>query len=296
VLGMKGPVLRRCDVRVEEHPAAPAKGFHWPYLVYEPKVRRSRHLLVVPINTGFVTEDVELLRVAGSCEVARQTRLAERLGARLLVPLFPRPAAPGEAENLYLHALTRASLETAVEAVRRVDLQLLAMIDDTRGDLDPRVFLWGFSASGSFVNRFAMLHPERVAAVACGSPGGWPLAPVAEVDGEPLPYPVGLAGVAERVGKPVDRAALRRVAWFFFLGAEDLNDAVPHRDSFSEADERLVFRRFGKTPPARWKPAERLYRKAGLDARFRLYRGAAHSVTPEMYEDIAAFFETVAAR
>jgi hypothetical protein len=32
--------------------------------------------------------------------------------APLLVPLFPRPSIPGEAENLYLQALSRPALET----------------------------------------------------------------------------------------------------------------------------------------------------------------------------------------
>jgi hypothetical protein len=85
--------------------------------------------------------------------------------------------------------------------------------------------------------------------------------------------------------------ALTRVSWFLYLGAEDKNDAVPYRDSFSGADEELIFRRFGKTPVSRWKAAERLYRRAGVEVCFTLYPGAAHSVTPEMAKDITAFFE-----
>ena len=55
--------------------------------------------------------------------------------------------------------------------------------------------------------------------------------------------------------------------------------------------ERLVFRRFGATPVARWDNAERLYTAAGLDARFRLYPDVGHTVTPEMAKDIADFLE-----
>ncbi len=303
ILGVKGPVLRRCELpsgSVEERAASPARGFRWPYLLFLPKEIRARRLLVVPNNTGFSAEDPELLRMSGSCEMRRQVGLAERLGTPLLVPLFPRPAVAAPDENLYLHALTRASLLATSEAVRRVDLQLLAMIDDARAalhgrgvEVEPAVLLWGFSASGSFVNRFAVLHPERVTAVACGSPGGWPIAPVRDVEGEELPYPVGVADLRTVVGRPLDAASLKRVAWLFFLGDQDENDAVPYRDSFSKADEDLVFRRFGPTPVSRWRTAERLYAKAGLRARFELYRGAAHSVTPEMAKDVALFFESV---
>jgi pimeloyl-ACP methyl ester carboxylesterase len=282
---------------VSEQPAAPARGFHWPYVLYVPKAPRAGHLLVVPDNTGYTTGDVEMIRASVTCEVRRQAALADALGAPLLVPLFPRPPI-GEDDNLYLHALTRAALTAEAPAFRRVDLQLLAMADDARRLLaakgitvGEKVLLRGFSASGSFVNRFALLHPERVLAVACGSPGGWPIAPVERTDGEALPYPVGASDVRALVGKPVDAGALRSVAWLFFLGDKDANDAVIFRDSFSKTDEETVFRLFGPTPVARWKKAEGLYAKAGLDARFVLYPGVAHEVTPEMDADVVQFFK-----
>ena len=84
----------------------------------------------------------------------------------------------------------------------RLDLQLLAMVDDARASLgaedvqtDERFLLQGYSASGMFANRFTALHPDRVMAVASGSPGGWPIAPAAEHQGERLPYPAGVADV-----------------------------------------------------------------------------------------------------
>jgi hypothetical protein len=59
----------------------------------------------------------------------------------------------------------------------------------------------------------------------------------------------------------------------------------------SKADEELVFRLFGPTPVSRWKKAEGLYAKAGLDARFVLYPGIAHEVTKDVDADVAKFFE-----
>lgn len=304
LFGVKGFLVHRCEMNAaltSEQPAAPARGFHWPYFLYVPKAPRSGHLLVVPNNTGYTTDDVEMIRAASTCEVRRQAALADALGAPLLVPLFPRPPIGGD-EDLYLHALTRAALQTEAPAFRRVDLQLLAMADDARAVLaargitvDARLLLRGFSASGSFVNRFAVLHPSRVLAVACGSPGGWPIAPVEKADGKTLPYPVGVADVRALVGRPVDERALKAVAWLFLLGDKDANDAVIYRDSFSKADEDLVFRLFGPTPVSRWKGAEGLYQKAGLDARFVLYPGVGHEVTPEMDADVAKFFEAALA-
>jgi hypothetical protein len=51
-----------------------------------------------------------------------------------------------------------------------------------------------------------------------------------------------------------------------------------------------VIQRFGKTPVARWPAAQRLYEAAQLRARFALYPGVGHNVTPEMSADTEALF------
>jgi hypothetical protein len=299
VVGIRGPTLGVCKLDPEhfvERPADPANGFAWPYVLYMPRALRQR-LLVVPINTGFIGDDLVFLRASAACEVQRQAAMTERLGVALLVPLFPRPAQPGETENLYLHALVRGALTTKEGPNARVDLQLGAMIDDARSHLmqqgttlPVRALFLGFSASGSFVNRYALLHPDRVLAVASGSPGGWPTVPVGEDGGETLPYPVGVGDLQALAGRALDLSALRKVSHFFYIGGDDLNDAVPFRDSFSKGDEELILRRFGKTPTGRWGAAERLYRQQQLDVRFKLYPGVAHQVSAEMQADIEAFF------
>ncbi len=67
---------------------------------------------------------------------------------------------------------------------------------------------------------------------------------------------------------------------------------MPFRDSFSAADQKLIFRRFGDRPVARWKSAERLYREAGLKARFALYPGVTHMVSADMERDLEQFLAT----
>ena len=176
LLGVKGPVISRCPTeaaRLTEHSADPSKGFHWPYLLYVPKEVHAPRLLIAPNNTGFATDDAAFLRASGSCDVAQRLGMVDRLGVPLLVPLFPRPM---------------------VRDVREV----LAKAGTT---LTARVLLTGFSASGSFVNRCALLHPEHVLAVASGSPGGWPTVPVAAVEGTALSWPVGIADVEVLTGK-----------------------------------------------------------------------------------------------
>jgi hypothetical protein len=307
VVGVKGPVIGQCHIdtaRLTEHGAEPEHGFHWPYLLVAPSGSAPRQstatLLVLPNNTGFATEDLELLRGGAMCQLANELAFADRLGTPILVPMFPRP--PAGDDNLYLHALSRASLEVTTPAVARVDLQLIAMIDDARAALAksgigvrPRVLISGFSAAGMFANRFAVLHPDRTLAAAVGSPGGWPIAPKATEGRDSLPYPVGIADVATLTGATIDLAALKQVVFFLVIGSEDKNDSVVYRDSFSSSDEALVMRRFGKTPVTRWKDAQRLYSQAGLQAKFKLYPRAGHEVTQDMKADVEATFRAAMA-
>ncbi len=276
-------------------PASPSDGYRWPYLLFVPERIKVPCFLVAPNNTGFATDDLELLRADASNYIQGESNLAERLGCPLLVPIFPRPAMGNS--SLYLHALSRDSLLTSVEVWKRVDLQLLQMIRtaqihlENRGlRIDQRILLWGFSASGNFVNRFTMLHPDRVLAVAGGGIA-WPIAPTVEFENERLRYPIGLADIDGFTGKPVDLGALRSVAWFLFRGADDTSDPVDYRNCYAESDAELIRRRFGSTPASRWPAAQRLYAEANLPARLTLYAGVRHTWTPAIREDIAQFFE-----
>lgn len=320
VIGIKGPVVDRCAIdndRLMPQPADPPR-YWWPYLLVKPITdarvsARPGTLFVVPNNTGFESEDGELLRASAICELhfgesIGPLAVADSLGEPLLIPLLPRP------EQLYLQALTRASLrEDLAERFYRVDKQLIAMIDDARAKLlremhrpiQDRVLMAGFSASGVFTNRFALLHPERLLAAAIGGPGGWPIAPVSADQGRQLPYPVGIEdlGTKELGGKPMDLAALQRVRFLFLLGDADTNDAVPCRDSFSDSDARLINNLFGtvslkcgegtETLVKRWWHARRLYDAAGLNARFRLYPNVGHEMgmTPIMWNDVVDMFK-----
>jgi pimeloyl-ACP methyl ester carboxylesterase len=174
------------------------------------------------------------------------------------------------------------------------------MIDDaiarekTLGlQFDSKVLLFGFSASGSFVNRFVFLHPDRVLAAAYGSPGGWPIAPLATWKTVPLTYPVGIADVAQLTGMPVDIAAVARVPQFLFMGTDDTNDAVTYTDSFSQDQMGVVFGLFGPTLLSRWGYTEAFYRTYLPLTTLKLYPGVAHHISPDMSDDVMQFFTGV---
>jgi pimeloyl-ACP methyl ester carboxylesterase len=141
---------------------------------------------------------------------------------------------------------------------------------------EEKLLLQGYSASGMFANRFAVLHPDRVKAVAAGSPGGWPIAPLTEFNNEPLPYPAGVEDLETLTGKAFDAESFKSVPQLIVMGSLDDNDSLDFRDGWDEAAAALVDRLFGKDPQARWKGSESTYKAAGAKAQFVLVNGVGH--------------------
>ena len=286
-----------------EVPAVAEKGFHFPYLLFVPNpavAKRYPYLLVEPNNTGRSSDDVEVHR-SGAVALARDSSVgnfvAKALGIPLLVPVFPRPSSAGD---VYTHALDRDTILIADGPLRRLDEQLLAMVEDAKPRLramghpvKPKILINGFSASGKFANRFTFLHPQAVAAAAYGGVNGFIMLPVAELRSQALPFPLGLADFEKIAGRPFDRGAYERVPQFGYMGAEDKNDAVEYDDAYSEEERSLIFNLVGrKMMPDRWEAVQQVYADEKLPVRFRTYEGIPHGTNRAINTDVAEFFRS----
>lgn len=292
------------DPPMERVAANPAKGFYWPYyLLIPPTIHEPKTLLVEPNNTGTWGDDPWLHEKAALTLLRWRSSFAVELGCPLLVPVFPRPRNPSAPEpgGIYIHALDRYSLSDQWSGIEHMDLQMAAILDDAlqrlrdRGHaMDNRVFMMGFSASGAFTSRFSVLHPDRIKAAACGSPGGWPAAPVTHWQGTPLPYPMGVKDLSSIAGQAFNLQAFRQVAFFIYVGGTDYNDALDWRGM--DAGEAAQIKQLLNYPADpllanRWPLAESIYASVGADATFRVYPGVAHTITEEMFDDLSAFFQ-----
>jgi len=286
-------------VRVD---AAPANGFYWPYYLYVPPkelLKRSRglgfnYILVLPNNSGG-NDSFEIHDKDAKERTERSRRLANELGVIIVRPVFPRSKTEWW---YYTHALDRDTMLMTKPDLKRPDVQLIAMVEDARRRLkkdglnvEQRVLLWGFSASGMFANRFALLHPERVQAVAVGSPGGWPIAPTPTYRGMKLRYPIGTGDLTSVAGKVFDKDGFKRPPMFFYMGDQDTNDSVVFTDGYDPEDKNLIFELFGDLPVKRWAIAEKLYREAGCNCRFKLYPGVEHTQPKDVLQEVMVFLK-----
>lgn len=302
VAGMIGPYA----LRVQRFAADPANGYHADFYLYvSPAARRRARedrlatLLVQPNNSGINSDDPEVHRRDAWWTGFERQKIADELGVVLLVPAFLRP---GEDWRILTHALDRDTLTTERADLRRIDLQLIAMIEAARADLaargmqtDERVLIQGFSASGMFANRFTILHPERVKAATIGSPGGWPMVPAASFDDEPLPYPAGISDLEQLTNIPFDAVTYNAVPQLIYMGSADENDSLDYTDGWDEEDAQQIDRLFGTDPLSRWDDARSLYQQAGANVQFLLVEGIGHD-RQELQKYSTEFFTNVLER
>jgi pimeloyl-ACP methyl ester carboxylesterase len=93
----------------------------------------------------------------------------------------------------------RCFLNTTDPFYQRPDIQLNYMIDifikilkDNQYEIHDKIFMQGFSNGAMFAQRYCLLHPEKVEAIAVGQCGGFLTLPITELDDIPLYYGIGM--------------------------------------------------------------------------------------------------------
>ena len=282
--------------------ARPDLGFNFEYFIYLPKELKSpasTYLLVESSNTG--TNDLIEHHEKGAAEAASKSSVgnyvSRKLKIPLLVPVFPRSATNWA---YYTHALDRETILSKEFGIERLDLQLLAMIEDAKKHLakqnfylKDKFFITGFSASGTFANRFSILHPEKIQATASGGINAIAILPVAKLNGQPLNYPLGTADIKKITGKRVNLKAFKKLPKLLYMGAMDTNDAVEFDDAYSKEERKIVYELMGKQLiPERWSFIREIYLKNNIQADFRTYPQIGHGTDLKINTDLVEFFKT----
>mgnify|MGYP006274114141 CR=1 FL=1 len=299
------------------------EGFHWDYYLYIPdeiataeELNYNGNMLVIPNNTGSSSDNYEEHKQAAYDVLDRHplSEIGKEMGIPMLVPTFPRPhTLEGTAEGYkyYTHALDRKTLNAhnkgVEEKYHRIDKQLVAMIEHAQNklssqmgiDVNDKVFMTGFSAAGSFTNRFITLHPDKVQAIAAGGINALPILPMETKDGLDLTYPVGIEDLNDLVGIDFDMEAYKKIPQYLYMGSEDVNDTLPYGDAFDDREREKIKEVFntefvdGETDIMmnRWNKAENFYNEKNIPAQFSTYEGLNHTINDKIIDDIIKFFE-----
>jgi len=281
----------------------PEDPFNYPYFLFIPdgvSTNDSIYLIIEPNNSGMTHDSlqkhIDLARYTATKDFYIGNYVSLKLQLPLLVPVFPRPETDW---HIYTHDLDRDVMLQKGNDLERIDLQLIEMFEDARVVLKkksiqthPQFLLIGFSASGSFTNRFTAMHPEKVAAAASGGTGGLLILPINSLQKEILIFPNGVGDLEFITGKPFNKEGFLSTPQFYFLGELDTNDAVPYEDAYGDAEREQVYRLFGRSSVLdRWKECQRIYHTQGIEATFKTYPNIGHGHPEVVKNDILDFFK-----
>jgi poly(3-hydroxybutyrate) depolymerase len=182
----------------------------------------------------------------------------------VLCPLFP--AGPQGDGN-------RDGFKFLQEANIRYDQILLAMVDEVANKFGcdfSRFALFGFSGGGQFVNRFALLHPERLWALSIGAPGS-----VTLLDFE-QDWWVGVRDFDKKFGKALDLAKLKALPVHMVVGKADTETwEITHREGgkfyMKGANDA------GRTRPERLDSLRKSFERAGVSVQLDLVDNVPHN-------------------
>ena len=214
----------------------------------------------------------------------------------LLTPVIPRDLHT----PIYAVAFDRRIFTKVDPFFQRPDLEVVKMISILKQDLEEgkidvkeKVFVEGFSAGGMFAQRFTLLHPELVKAIAAGQSGGALTLPVEEFKNRKMDWPLGIYGFEQLTGKPFNMDAYRDVSQFIYVGSEDnSNSTVHYGNEIWNNSQVNTLNIFGKTDPSRINSqVEYLHSKGLNNIHFKLYPGYKHNFYQDQITDIFDFFE-----
>ncbi|PKP52478.1 MAG: hypothetical protein CVT92_08600 [Bacteroidetes bacterium HGW-Bacteroidetes-1] len=285
--------------------ADPQKGFQFPYFLYFPNgmsYEKELFLIVEPNNSGFVSdtfnEHIEKARRTAVKDFYIGNYTSRSLKIPLLVPVFPR----SESEwKIYTHALDLDVMLQQGNSLERIDNQLIAMIDDAISTIkkqgfimNDQILLTGFSASGTFVNRFSMIHPDKVFAVVAGGLNGLLMLPLSEINGKNLDYPLGINDYEKLFGKVFDAKTFNHIPQFLFMGELDDNDAISFEDGYDSTERALIYSSLGKEMLAqRWIKCKEIYNMKSVNATIKTFKGLGHEHPENVKKEALGFFEMI---
>jgi hypothetical protein len=278
----------------------PEKGFFNAYILFIPKgtkINAKTFLLVEPNNTGKLSDSMEVHKqhaifLASKSSVGNN--ISTELRIPLLVPIFPRPASK---PLTYTHALDRDVMLENTAELKRPDLQLLAMINDSKTvlstlniDLEDKFFMSGFSASATFVNRFSLLHPDKIQALAIGGFNGELMFPQQEFKNVPLNYPIGTHDFEKLFKQKFNLETFKSIPQFIYMGELDDNDAVQFDDAYSKKERKIINTTIAATVQKRYVECQKIYQEANVNAHFKTYEKVGHWTTSSMNLEVIQFF------
>lgn len=189
--------------------------YNIPYILVLPKNMKENCILAVEAN-NLETENSDDLLNNGLLTAHKLVQQLKDNDNPVLIPIVPsvKNGIP------YYQQLSKECFSIpSAHPFYRIDLQVLNIINEVKQNLSDKInlrdkiFLNGYSSSGVFAQRFALLHPEIVDTLCIGGASGSIPVPILE-----LGYPLGIADYYEITGKQFDLEVYSQIKFRYYIG------------------------------------------------------------------------------
>jgi len=270
--------------------------YDWFYYVPQSITKDKRHnILLIAEGGGFdYTENSSVTKsiVGGWSQFAEDNGIIivgasiprgfDDLGIHHYVVAIPISSFDNDTDELYRHP---------DEKVNQMTDQLSGALAQEGYSIDNRILIYGFSNEAMFANRYALLHPERVRAIAVGQCGGYFTMPIAIYNSTNLQWAIGTYDFKALSGKDFNNEKYTKVSHFNFIGDQDTENShfYADEDFWTQSQIDFINSNFGYTDPVRLQNQSSYLKGLGYDITFQLYAGVDHSFSEEWWNDARNF-------
>lgn len=262
-----------------------------PYVLVIPNEMKENSLLAVEVNNLEKDNEDDLLDNALLTAYNLTNKLKE-YDNPVLIPILPSVSG---GVPYYQQLLKECFDVSSDNNFYRIDLQVLNIIRDAKEklskkvEINEKVFLNGYSSSGVFAQRFALLHPDIVDTLCVGGASGSIPIPITELE-----YPLGILDFEKITGKPFDLDAYSQIKFRYYVGSledsrktferyDENGDYAPMHDMsyFDRSVPHLIGEKqrnmFGRDMIKRAQNQILLMNEMGLDIKQTVFLGRTHN-------------------
>lgn len=201
------------------------EGFNFGYLLFIPGDVENQSRLIVEVDTIEASSYGVTIKSALDT-MDRINKTIKKTKYAIIIPIIP---CKSDQEKPYQQLSKECFSKETGHKYYRVDIQLIKMIADakkrinqlTGKELQKKIFLKGYSTSGVFAQRFALLHPELIDSLCVGGAINFTPIPLSEINDQQLCYPVGVSDIEAISGIKFNEEKYKEIKFFSYILAND---------------------------------------------------------------------------
>ena len=283
----------------------------FPYILgYPQDMKENSEIIVDTLNTRNLhnTKNRVDVFISGADMIGSYIRTGG--DAPFLYVFCPREEFLNEP---YYQQLSRECFTSSDLKYSRCDLLVKESIQDAKKKLvdlsgkkvSNKVVLEGYSTSGVFAQRFAIIHPEMISKVIIGGATGSIPIPIEDIE-----YPLGIKDYKYLFGKEFDEESYRNIEFAYYVGEFEAKEESKRKDEKGNTikvpmhdmsylaksipeDLGAQYRNmFGTTLNERFENAVNWYKKSGYNIISKIYKEARHtSLMNKTYKYFSNYFQ-----